>query len=127
MAQSDQRPFSVTERLENKIREFEEKQKWRVSLPARIIIQQSLISIFTDHIGLAEFTASPQQVSAREGAIDTLIPFLEDLATKGQALAEDAAKRDGRDIRELREIGAIYMLQNIHGWADKFCKCWPRG
>jgi hypothetical protein len=127
VAQSVEGTLSVTEHLENKIREFEQKCEWRVSLPARIIIQQLFISIFTDHIGLGGFADAAQRRKARNGAIKTLIPFLEDLATKGRPLAEEAAKKAGREIGDVREIGAIFMLQNIDVWAAKLgCPCWPR-
>ena len=112
-------PVHITLALENKFREFEDQRKWRISLPAQIVIQQTLYSIMTDQLGLGDFTSPAQRHAALMGALEALIPFLNDLSTK----AEEAKKADD----EMRQIGAIFVLQHMKDWAAKFdCKCWPQ-
>jgi hypothetical protein len=68
--------------LEDKFREFEAKGGWRLSLPAKVVIQQGLVSLYTDTLGMGEITSQEARGGAFQKALDTLPEFLLDLTKK---------------------------------------------
>jgi hypothetical protein len=102
--------------LEDKFREFEAKRGWRLSLPAKVVIHQGLISLYTDALGMGEITSQEARSHAFQKALDTLPNFLIDLTHKAE---KHQASKD-------KEIGAIFVLQHVKVWAQMFgCSCWP--
>jgi hypothetical protein len=109
--------------IEDDIREFEDDSKWRLSLPARIVLQQGYLSLSTDQIGLVGLTELPQRRLAQQKAFEALRPFLDEIGRKAdQFIKERQIERDNAT-----EIGAIFMMQHINVWAIiRDCGCYPQ-
>ena len=109
--------------IEEIFRTFEAKGEWRISLPAKVIIQQGFISLFVDTLGMGEIVEPRQRVRAIGKALDTLPTFLDHLVQVAQPLR---AKGNENKLPNTNLIGGILVLQYIKVWANQFgCTCWP--
>jgi hypothetical protein len=118
---------SVQKRVGERLRHFEAHSEWRLSLPAQVVIQQTFVSLATDIIGMGDLINPPGRRFSVDKALETLPSFLNYLAETAAPLAAEAAKREGVEQEETRNIGAIFVLQHVDTWATMFgCGCWPR-
>jgi hypothetical protein len=112
-----------TQLLDDQLRMFEASGEWRLSLPAKVTIQQGFISLTVDTLGMGEITQPAQRDAAVGKALETLPGFLRHLVNIAKPLAEDAEKRN---LPNTRMIGGILVLQHLKTWASMFgCSCWP--
>jgi len=107
------------QQLEDKFREFEARGKWQLSLPAKVVIQQGLVSLTMDTLGMGEIVNMKDRVGVVQKALETLPAFLQHLAE----VAEKASEASSNS----KVIGAIFVLQHVDVWATKLfgCTCWP--
>jgi hypothetical protein len=107
----------MQQQLEDTFRNFEEKGGWRLSLPAKVVIQQGLISLTTDTLGMGDIATVEARYAAVQKALETLPDFLEHLARKASERQES----------NTNVIGAIFVLQHVEVWAVQMfkCSCWP--
>ena len=109
--------------LDDQLRMFEASGEWRLSLPAKVTIQQGFISLTVDTLGMGEITQRAQRDAAAGKALETLPGFLRHLVNVAKPLAEDAERRN---LPNTRMIGGILVLQHLKTWASMFgCSCWP--
>jgi hypothetical protein len=78
--------MSVGEQLDTAFIKFEGQSEWRLSLPAKVIIQQAVISIEMDNLGMGEYAGEPDRGNAVKIALSKLPDFLD-------LLKREAAKR----------------------------------
>jgi hypothetical protein len=107
------------------IRTFEAEKKRRVSIPARLVIQQFFLALATDHIGFTQLMSDSERQKAIQTAHDNLRGFLDNLDKKAKALT--ASPVMGLNTPTKPEIGLLLIVQNINSWALNIsCPCWPR-
>jgi hypothetical protein len=109
---------SLGEQLDAIFAAFEQKTDWRLSLPAKVIIQQGIISIGMDTLGMGDYAQPNARGPAIQVALSKLPTFLDDL--KAEAEKRPNAENDSRII------GGIFVLQHAKSWKTLFgCACWP--
>ena len=109
--------------IEHTIQTFEERSKWKVSLPGRVVLQQTFLSFATDRVG-PDFDSQSERRDAQAAAIKALPDFLDHLADE----AVDFLKARERAKDETTEIGAIFIVKHLDRWArERKCVCWPQG
>jgi hypothetical protein len=109
---------SVGEQLDATFKAFEEQSEWRLSLPAKVIIQQAFISIEMDQLGMGEYAGKPDRDKVVQAAFSNLSKFLDHLK-------KEALNRPD-DEKSPEVIGGIFVLQHIKEWKTYFsCPCWP--
>jgi hypothetical protein len=107
---------SLGEQLDHLFAEFEHNERWHLSLPAKVIIQQTLISVSRDTLGMGDYGRNHPEAVRR--AFETLPQFLKTLREKAEAEPSHTIAS--------REIGGIFVLQHMKSWAGAFgCLCWP--
>jgi hypothetical protein len=119
--------------METAIRRFEKDRNWRVSLPARVLLQQIFIALRSDQLGFIdpdgsspEAARDPQRRAREREAprmmVATLGEFLNSLGD-----AADALVRQGFvDRDDFTEIDAIFVLRHIRRWPKLVnCLCIP--
>jgi hypothetical protein len=123
MSDTSQPNRTQLQQMEDTIRAFEEDAKWRVSVPARIVLQQGFLSLSTDRIGLIGLEGPVERRFAQREALDGLRPFLDEIGRQADRFVEER----GIGRNEAIEIGAIFMMQHINLWAIvKKCGCYPQ-
>jgi hypothetical protein len=111
--------------METTIRNFERDTQWRVSLPARVVLQQLFIALRSDQLG----TSLPVDQDRPDGRrraltpdehqncqrimIETLREFLNFLRNEADELL---APRGHVERGELTEIDAIFVVRHIRRW-----------
>jgi hypothetical protein len=111
---------SVGEKLEKAFSDFETTSGWRLSLPAKVIIQQGFISIHMDTLGMGTYAdADPaKRAQAAQAALSKLPAFLDILKTE--------AEKQPDSEKNSMMIGGIFVLQHAKSWKALFgCPCWP--
>jgi hypothetical protein len=109
MSESGTVPTSDQKRVEEQVRHFEAHTEWRLSESAQVVIEQTILSLRTDIIGMGDLTTPSGRVYATNRAFETLPRFLEHLAKEADPLG-----RPGET-----NIGAIFVLQHVPGsWTN---------
>lgn len=109
--------------FENEIRNFEQGSGWRLSTPAKVVLQQAFLSLDTDYLGLAGYTTGESRREMEIRVVKNVGGFLWNLSQK----AGSAALDQNLNSDEERLIGAIYIMQHMQNLAMKVnCGCWPR-
>jgi hypothetical protein len=109
---------SIGEQLDLAFSTFEQETDWRLSLPAKVIIQQGFISIEMDRLGMGAYAPASDRALAVRTAMQKLPSFLD-------ALKKEAENRPD-DEKASKNIGGIFVLQHAKSWRDLFgCPCWP--
>jgi hypothetical protein len=109
---------SVGEQLDTTFISFEEQSEWRLSLPAKVIIQQAFISIEMDNLGMGEYAGQSNRDQPVKDALSKLSNFLDHLE-------KEAVKRPYAE-KSAKVIGGIFVLQHAKVWKTLFnCPCWP--
>lgn len=113
---------SPMQALDDQFRAFEAAGEWRLSLPAKVVIQQGFISLNTDTLGMGEITTLEHRRAAIGKARETLPDFLAHLVDVATPLA---AQAESRSLQNTKLIGAILVMQHMKTWAQMFeCTCW---
>jgi hypothetical protein len=108
--------------LDEKLFDFDKNSGWRLSLPAKIVLQQAFVSLATDYLGLEGYTNAERRQQMIGRVLEQVQPFLIEIRSK----ATDAAKAQNLVSSNERLIGAIYIIQNMKRLADLVsCECWP--
>jgi len=118
-------------RMETTIRNFERDTQWRVSLPARVVLQQLFIALSSDQLGNSlpvdpdrpdrgrrALTPGEHQ-NCRAIMVDTLAEFLNSLCEEADRLLAPGGhvKKD-----DFTEIDAIFLVRHIRKW-PQMAKC----
>ncbi|QQO23833.1 hypothetical protein JJB98_30130 [Bradyrhizobium diazoefficiens] len=109
---------NIGEQLDPIFVNFEKQSQWRLSLPAKVIIQQGFISIEMDDLGMGEYAGGRNRDQAIVDALSELPNFLKYL----EAMASNRPNTE----QSSKIIGGIFVLQHAKKWKDLFkCPCWP--
>ncbi|HUN41889.1 MAG TPA: hypothetical protein VMU81_16515 [Acetobacteraceae bacterium] len=117
--------------METSIRQFEADTNWRVSLPARVVLQQLFIALGSDQLATSlpvneskpELGRRPLEPSEHRHCqhmmLQTLGKFLESLAEEANALLAQGGpvRRD-----DFTEIDAIFLVRHARKW-PAIAKC----
>ncbi|MEA3146115.1 MAG: hypothetical protein QOI53_1587 [Verrucomicrobiota bacterium] len=110
--------LNIGEQIDETFRKFEATSDWRLSLPAKVIIQQGFLSMGRDTLGMGDYGQSSKRGELFQVGLANLTAFLLELEA-------EASKRPEAEKRS-KEIGGVFVLQNAKRWQKIFqCKCWP--
>lgn len=109
---------NIGEKLDTIVSDFEGLSNWRLSLPAKVIIQQAFISIEMDDLGMGDHAGTTDRENAITVALSELPNFL-------NYLKAEAGKRPEIE-KSPKIIGGIFVLQHAKQWKVLLsCPCWP--
>lgn len=108
--------------LDKKLLDFQLGSGWRLSLPAKIVLQQAFLSLSTDYLGLKGYTNIQSREYMQVRVLDRVEDFLKDISDQARHAVDD--QNLVSDDEKL--IGAIYVMQHMKRLADMInCECWP--
>jgi hypothetical protein len=107
--------------IESTIQAVETQTNWRISLPARIVIQQLFVSLATDSGGFEVSMTPTVRQTALSTANGALHDFIKQCVTKSQELASQSGYAG-------KEVGLPVVIREVNNWATTHatCSCWPK-
>ena len=106
--------------VETTIRRIEAETEWRISLPARIVIQQVFVSFATEEGAFEILMTDEVRSQALEIAHEQLANFLRRTVERSQEMAR-------RSNYTGNEVGLPIVISELNVWTGNgSCHCWPR-